>query len=168
MTANTNARAFLAGAQTAARYLTRVDACATNGACMPYAELHRQLVALGGLHREETHGFLQHIQDQLQLMHFGPAPHRTVVRPDVIGRIVRSHVDKWYSGPSDASLVDALSEAVVDVLTNHPQAMPHLAARSLWLQATHDVIVDNPPLPATYMPPWEPTPPTPSNTAGGA
>lgn len=168
MTANTNARALLSGAQAAARYLTRVDACATNGACVPYSELHRQLVALGGLHREETQGFLQHIQDQLQLMHAGPAPHRTAVRPDIVGRIVRRHIDRWYSGPSDASLVDALSDAVVDVLTSHPQAMPQLTAKSLWLQATHDVIVGDPPLPATQIPPWEPDPPLPSNTARGA
>lgn len=170
MTAVPNARAHLAGAQTAARYLTRLEACATHGACMPYAELHRQLVALGGLHREEACGFLQHVQDQLQLMHCNPARNAGVALPGTVGSIVRRHIDEWYSGTSSRSLVDALSDAVVDILTSHPRETPHLANTSLWLQATHDVIVDGPPFRPTCMPPWDPTP-TPSpppNSAGGA
>lgn len=170
MTATPSTRAHLAGTQTAARYLTRLETCATHGACMPYSELHRQLVALGGLHREESIGFLQHLQDQLQLMHCGPARNAGVALPGTIGSIVRRHIDEWYSGTSNRSLVDALSDDVVDVLTSHPREAPHLANAGVWLQATHDVIVDGPPFRPTYMPPWDPTPSpsTPTNSAGGA
>ena len=62
------------GEDAAAQLIARIEACAEHGAAMPYDELFRQVVALGGLHRVEVRAFLQHVQDQLQLSACRTAP----------------------------------------------------------------------------------------------
>lgn len=107
------------GEDAAAHLVARLEACASHGACMPYGELFRQVVALGGLHRPEAQSFLQHVQDSLHLALTGPA-HRgsTGIDASAITTTLRKYLDRWEDAPGPYGLGDVLRDTVTELLSH--------------------------------------------------
>lgn len=130
------------GTQAAAQFLARLDACASHGAGMPYGELFRQVVALGGLHRTEVQSFLQHVQDSFCLALTGPA-HRgsTGIDAPVITTTLRKYLDHWDDAPGHYSLGDVLRDTVTELLS-HAAPGATLPNAGVWRRATQAVLAE--------------------------
>ncbi|SOY55793.1 hypothetical protein [Cupriavidus taiwanensis] len=126
----------------AAQFLARLEACASHGACMPYGELFRQVVALGGLHRQEAQSFLQHVQDSLHFALTGPANRGlTSIEASAITTTLRKYLDHWEDAPDPYSLGDVLRDTVTELLSHAPPG-DTLPTAGVWRRATQAVLVE--------------------------
>ncbi|MCY1226894.1 hypothetical protein D9M68_94190 [compost metagenome] len=130
------------GERAAAHYVSRVEASAAHGACMPYGELFRQVVALGGLHREEAQSFLQHVQDSLHLALTGPMQRGADgIDASTITTTLRKYLDRWEEAPGPYNLGDVLRDTVTELLSHAPPGAT-LPTASVWRRATQAVLVE--------------------------
>ncbi|MFC4344709.1 hypothetical protein [Cupriavidus numazuensis] len=109
---------------------------------MPHGELHRQIVSLG-FHRPEARAFLQHLQDNLQLVIAGPAPRQpSQIDAAAITATLKKYLDLWDDSWGNYTLADVLRDAVIDLVTLALSGTCGLPARDVWHKATRAVLIE--------------------------